>query len=37
VAVCAFDASQIDGLRDGLTVFTIWQSDWHGSGEFAVW
>jgi hypothetical protein len=37
VAVCAFDVSQADGLRDGLTVFTIWQKDGYGSGEFAVW
>jgi hypothetical protein len=37
VAICAFDATEIDALRDDITVYSLWQSEMHGSGVLAAW
>lgn len=37
VAICAYDASEIAALADGLSVFGLWESDGFGNGVIAVW
>jgi hypothetical protein len=37
VAVCVYDADEVQGLDNRLEYFVMWETEWAGSGVLAAW
>lgn len=37
VAICIYDASEIDGLAPDMKYMTMWETEWDGSGILVAW